>query len=284
MPQTTAYGLGLRDLGYQQGRDFDLVERWAYGAVYRLPVLAAELVELKPDIIIAAPTPAVVAAKAATSTIPIVSFMLADEVRLGLVKNDAHPEGNVTGILMRVEGLPAKQLQLAAEIFPGAQRIGVLINPAGADAAEQRHEVEAGAAGLSVAVQFAEARSPEDILGAIQSVTSERAEALLVLHDALFFVKRQRIAGLAAGARIPAIYGARDYVADGGLISYGVSLSASAQRLATYVDKIFNGTRPDELPVEFPTRLEMVINLKSANTLGLTIPKSFLVTADEIIQ
>lgn len=248
------------------------------------PQLATELVELKPDIILAAPTPAVVAAKSATSTIPIVSFMLADEVRLSLVANDAHPGSNVTGILMRVEGLPTKQLQIATQTVPGARRIGVLINPASVDATEQRHQVEAGGAALAVAVQFAEARTPDDLDGAFQTFAMERADALLVLYDALFFQERRRIAVLAAAARIPAIYGARDFVVDGGLVSYGVSLSSSARHLASYVDKIFNGARPGDLPVEFPTKLELVINLKTAKELGLTIPGSFLSLADEVIE
>lgn len=284
LPQSFAFIAGLQELGYQRGRNVDFATRSAYGHMERLPQLATELVELKPDIILAAPTPAVVAAKSATSTIPIVSFMLADEVRLGLVANDAHPGSNVTGILMRVEGLPTKQLQIATQTVPGARRIGVLINPASVDAAEQRHQVEAGGAALAVAVQFAEARTPDDLDGAFQTFAMERAEALLVLYDALFFQERRRIAVLAAAARIPAIYGARDFVVDGGLVSYGVSLSSSARHLASYVDKIFNGARPGDLPVEFPTKLELVINLKTAKALGLTIPGSFLSLADEVIE
>ena len=284
LPQSSAFMAGLQELGYQKGRDVDYATRWAYGRMERLPALATELVALKPDIILAAPTPAVVAAKSATSTIPIVSFMLADEVRLGLVANDANPGGNVTGILMRVEGLPTKQFQIATEIAPRARRIGVLINPTSVDAAEQRHQVEASAAALAVAIQFVEARKPDDLGAAFQTFTSERAEVLLVLYDALFFQERRRIAALAAATRIPAIYGARDFVADGGLVSYGVSLAASARRLASYVDKILNGARPGDLPVEFPTRLELVINLKTAKALGLTIPGSFLSLADEVIE
>jgi putative ABC transport system substrate-binding protein len=284
LPQSSAFMAGLQELGYQKGRDVDYATRWAYGQMERLPALATELVQLKPDIILAAPTPAVVAAKSATSTIPIVSFMLVDEVRLGLVANDAHPASNVTGILMRVDGLPTKQLQIATEMAPGARRIGVLINPASVDAAEQRHQVEASGAALAVATQFAEVRTPDDLDGAFQAFTSERAEALLVLYDALFFQKRRRIGALAAATRIPAIYGARDFVADGGLVSYGVSLAASARHLASYVDKIFNGAWPGDLPVEFPTKLELVINLKTAKAIELTVPGSFLSLADEVIE
>lgn len=284
LPQSSAFMAGLQELGYQKGRDVDYATRWAYGQMERLPALATELVELKPDIILAAPTPAVVAAKSATSTVPIVSFMLADEVRLGLVANDAHPGSNLTGILMRVEELPTKQLQIATQTVPAARRIGVLINSASVDAAGQRHQIEAAGAALAVAIQFAEAHTPDDLDDAFQTFTSERAEALLVLYDALFFQERRRIAALAAAARIPAIYGARDFVADGGLVSYGVSLAASARHLASYVDKILNGARPGDLPIEFPTQLELVINLKTAKALGLTIPGSFLSLADEVIE
>jgi len=284
LPQSSAFMVGLQELGYQQGRDFDYAQRWAYGHMDRLPSLAAELVELRPDIIFAAPTPAVVAAKTVTSTIPIVSFMLADEVRLGLVANDAHPGGNVTGILMRVEGLPTKQLQIATEAVPGARRIGVLINPASVDTAEQRHQVETAGSALGAAIQFVEARRPDDLDAAFQTFTSERAEALLVLYDALFFQERRKIAALAAAARVPAIYGARDFVADGGLMSYGVSLAASARNLASYVDKIFKGARPGDLPLEFPTKLELVINLKTAKALGITVPATLLIRADEVIE
>jgi putative ABC transport system substrate-binding protein len=283
-PQIAAFIEGLRDLGYQQGRDIDWVGRWASGRVDRLPALAVEVVALKPDIILAAPTPAVVAVKAVTSTIPIVSFMLADKVRLGLVANDAHPGGNVTGILMRVEGLSAKQFQIATEIVPGARRIAVLINPASVDALEQRRQVEIGGAISSVAIEFVEVRTPDDLVGAFQALMDGRAEALVVLYDALFFDERRRIAALVAAARIPAIYAARDHITEGGLISYGVSLSASARHLATYVDKILNGARPGDLPLEFPTRLEMVINLTAAKALGITLPQTLLVAADEVIE
>jgi len=284
LPQSTAFMAGLQELGYQLGRDIDVAARWAYGHMDRLPALAAELVELRPDIIVAVPTPAVVAAKSATSAIPIVSFMLADEVRLGLVANDAHPGGNVTGILMRVEGLPTKQLQIATQTVPSARRIGVLINPGSVDAAEQRHQVETSSAAMAVAIRFVEARTPDDLEGAFQTFTSERAEVLLVLYDALFFQERRRIAALAAAARIPAIYGARDFIADGGFVSYGVSLAASARNLATYVDKIFKGARPKDLPVEFPTKLELVINLQTAKALGFTVPDKLLALANDVVE
>ncbi len=158
----------------------------------------------------------------------------------------------------------------------------MLINPASVDAAEQRHQVETAGPALGVAIQFVEARKPDDLDTAFQTLTS--AEALLVLYDALFFQERRTLAALAAAARIPAIYGARDFVAEGGLMSYGVSLAASARHLASYIDKIFKGARPGELPVEFPTKLELVINLQTAKALGLIVPNSLLATADEVID
>jgi putative ABC transport system substrate-binding protein len=283
-PQYQAMLDGLRDLGYVESRDYEIVSKWAYGAMERLPALAAEMISLKPDIILANPTPAVAAAKALTGSIPIVSFMLADEVRLGLVESIARPGSNVTGLSMRVAGMAGKQIELATQTVIGATRIGVLSNAGSADAPTQRQEAEAASAALGLTNLTAEVRTAEEIDTAFQAFEREQTQAVVVLYDALFFQERKRIAALAAERSLPAIYAARDHVLDGGLISYGVSLRASARYHATYIDKILKGAKPANLPIEFPTQLDLVINLKTAKTLGLNVPPTLLALADEVIE
>ena len=283
-PQYEAWVGGLRELGYVEGRDYDIAAEWAFGVMERLPVLAEELVQLKPDVIVAAPTPAVVALRNKTASIPIVSFMLADEVRLGLVTSDARPGGNVTGLSMRLDGMVGKQLELATELVPAAKITGVLLNPASADAANQLAEAKAASSTLKLSPVLVEARSPGDISAAFQQFRDGGAQVVVVLYDALFFQERKRIADAAIAGGLPAIYAARDYVTDGGLSSYGISLRENARRVAAYIDKIFKGAAPGDLPVEFPTRLELVINLKTAHALGLTVPPMLLARADEVIE
>jgi putative ABC transport system substrate-binding protein len=283
-PQYQAFINGLRDLGYVEGRDYEIVSRFANGVMERLPPLAEEIVRLKPDVIFSNPTPAVVAARALTTSIPIVSFMLADEMRLGLVASHAHPGGNVTGLLMRVDGMVGKQIELAIQTCVGATKIGILFNPSSADATNQRREAEAASALLGVLSVYEQVGSPDEIDTALRQLGNERVQVVAVLYDALFFQERRRIANLAATLRLPVLYAARDHVVDGGLISYGISLRANARRAAVYIDKIFKGAKPAELPVEFPTRLELVINLQTAKTLGIEVPPSLLARADEVIE
>jgi putative ABC transport system substrate-binding protein len=282
--QYQAFINGLRDLGYVESRDYEIVSRFADGVMERLPPLAEEIVRLKPDVIFSNPTPAVVAARALTTSIPIVSFMLADEMRLGLVASHAHPGGNVTGLLMRVDGMVGKQIELAIQTCVGATKIGILFNPSSADATNQRREAEAASALLGVQSVYEQVRSPDEIDTALRQLGNERVQVVAVLYDALFFQERRRIANLAATLRLPVVYAARDHVVDGGLISYGISLRANARRTAVYIDKIFKGAKPAELPVEFPTRLELVINLQTAKALGLDLPASVLARADEVIE
>jgi putative ABC transport system substrate-binding protein len=283
-PQSDAFRAGLRELGYLEGVNYEMVEHWANGDMQRLLGLAQAVVQRNPDVILAAPTPAAVAAKNVTSDIPIVCFMLADEVRLGLVASDARPGGNVTGLAMRVDGMAGKQVQLATELLPSSKKIGLLLNAASSDtAAQARDAIEAGQA-LKLDCVVAEVQKPQDVDAAIQHLAAEHVSAIVVLYDALFFQQRQRIASLIEAAHAPAIYGARDHVADGGLMSYGVSLRANAHRAAYYFDQIFKGTQPGDLPIEFPTTLELVINLKKAKMLGLTVPPSLLARADEVIE
>jgi putative ABC transport system substrate-binding protein len=283
-PQYQAWVGGLRELGYVEGQDYEIVAKWAFGVMDRLPALAEELVQLKPDVIVAAPTPAVVALHTKTASIPIVSFMLADEVRLGLVASSARPGGNVTGLSMRLDGMVGKQMELATELIPTAKITGVLVNPTSADTANQLAEAKAACATLKLLPVFVEARSPSDISSAFQQFSDGGAQVVVVLYDALFFQERRRIADAAIAGGLPVVYAARDHVTDGGLSSYGISLRANARRVAVYIDKIFKGATPAELPIEFPTQLELVINLKAANAIGLAVPPMLLTRADEVIE
>jgi putative ABC transport system substrate-binding protein len=279
-----AFLQGMRDLGYVESRNFDMIYRYADGYAERLPALAEELVRLKPKVILAAATGQAVAAKNATATIPIVTPALADAVHLGLVVSEARPAGNVTGITPYVTGLPAKQMELAREIVPGARRIGVLNDLSDPKAPPQWEELEAAGRALEVSVVAAEVRSPDDLVNAIQRLSGQQLDAVIVLQTSMLLSERQKIAALAAAMRIPVIYGYREHVVDGGLISYGVDLRDCFRHSAVYVDKILKGTPPGDLPVEFPTKLELVINLKAAKALGLKIPPSFLARADEVIE
>jgi putative ABC transport system substrate-binding protein len=279
-----AFLQGMRDLGYVESRNFDMVYRYADGYAERMPALAEELVRLKPKVILAAATGQAIAAKNATATIPIVTPALADAVHLGLVASDARPGGNVTGITPYVPGLPAKQLELAREIVPGARRIGVLNDANDPKAPPQREELEAAGRSLEVNVVVAEVHSPDDLVNAIQTLRDQQLDTVIVLQTSMLLSERQKIAALAAAMRMPMIYGYREHVVDGGLISYGVGLRDCFRRSAVYVDKILKGTAPGDLPVEFPTKLELVINLKAAKALGLKIPPTLLVRADEVIE
>ena len=275
---------GMRELGYTEGRDFDMVYRFANGDYDRMPTLAAELAELNPNVFIAPATAQAVAIKKVTTTIPIVVGALADAVGLGLVASAARPGGNVTGISPYVEGLPAKQLELAREIVPGATRIGLLDDPTDPKAHPQRREIEAGGQELRVKVVVAEARTAGEIGPAYDLFSAERVEVVVVEQSVMLINARKQTAEAAAAKKLPSVYGYREHVEAGGLISYGVNLSWCYHRAAYYVDKILKGAKPADLPVEFPTEIELVINLKTARALGLTIPPTLLVRADEVIE
>jgi ABC-type uncharacterized transport system substrate-binding protein len=210
--------------------------------------------------------------------------MLTDEVRLGLVENAARPGGNVTGLAMRVDGMAGKLFELATEAVPGGMRIGIFVNTTSIDSAAQLREVGSAAAALNMERIVAEVRQPGDLEAAVKHLAAERVASVAVLYDALFFQERHRIATLFAAAQLPAVCGARDHAVEGGLMSYGISLRASAYRVATYLDKIFKGASPGDLPIEFPTKLELVINLKTARALGLDVPATLLARADEVIE
>jgi putative ABC transport system substrate-binding protein len=266
------------------GRQFDIVYRFADGYIERLPSLAEELVRLNPDVILAPASGPAVAAKKATATIPIVTPALADAVHLGLIASDSRPGGNVTGITPYVAGLPAKQMELAREVVPSAARIGVLANLSDPKAPPQWEELEAAGRELGVNVVAEDVATPDDLDGAFQALARKRADVLIVLQTSMLVSERRKIAALAATTRLPAIYGYREHVDDGGLVSYGVDLRACFRRGAYYVHKILKGVPPRDLPVEFPTKLELVINLKTAKALGLEVPPTLLARADEVIE
>jgi putative ABC transport system substrate-binding protein len=281
-----AFRQGLRELGWVEGQNIVIEYRFAEGRLERLPDLAAELVRLKVDIIVASPTPGVAAAKNATETIPIVMLSgSADPVGLGFIASLARPGGNVTGLSYSVgPEIFSKGLELLKETVPKIRRVAILSNPASPVQPLIIREVNAAARSMGVQLQLLEARGPNEFDGAFAAMAKERVGALLVVADSIFLLHRTRLADLAARSRLPAAYGVREHVEAGGLMSYGPSLRDVFRRGATYVDKILKGAKPGDLPVEQPTKFELVLNLKTAKALGLTIPDSLLRRADEVIQ
>jgi ABC-type uncharacterized transport system substrate-binding protein len=275
---------GMRELGLIEGRDFDMVYRSAEFHLERLPKAAEELVQLNPAIIIAGATIQAVAAKKATDTIPIVVPVLADPVGLGFVTSEARPSGNVTGIAPYVEGLPAKQLELAREVVPGATRIGLVDDVNDPKAHPQRREIEAAGKELEIKIVPAEVGNAGDIGSAYDAFAAAGVEVVVMEQSSLLVNSRKRVAEAAAATKLPTVYGYREHVEAGGLISYGVNLNSCFHRAAYYVDKILKGAKPGDLPVEFPTKIELVINLKTAKAIGITLPRSLLERADEVIE
>jgi len=280
-----AFRQGLRELGWVEGQNIVIDYRYAEGRVDRLPDLAADPVRLKVDLIVSEGTQGVTAAKNATDTIPIVMTTVRDPVGTGLIASLARPGGNVTG-MSGSAGLEivAKQLELLKETVPKIRRVAILSNPANAYHQLAIKEVNVAARSLGVQLQLLEARGPNEFDSAFAAMAKERVGALLVLSDGVLNSHRTRLADLAARSRLPAAYGVRESVEAGGLMSYGPSFLDSYRRAATYVDQILKGTKPAELPVEQPTKYELVINMKTAKALGLTIPQSVLLRADHVIE
>jgi ABC-type uncharacterized transport system substrate-binding protein len=274
---------GMRELGYVEGRDFDIAYGEAHFQTDQLPRVAAELVKLAPDVILAGATIEAVAASKATSTIPMVVAVLADPVALGLTTSDARPTGNVTGIMPYVKGLPSKQLELARELVPGATRIGLIDDVIDPKAHPQRQEIEAAGRSLEIEIVPVEVRTAADIDTAYQALASAGVQAVVVEQSNMLANSSKPIAQTAALKKVPSVYGYRQHVDAGGLVSYGVNLDWCNHRAAYFVDKILKGAKPSDLPIEFPTHLELVINLKTAKALGITVPPSLLVRADEVI-
>ena len=274
----------LRELGYVEG--VNLVTEWrdAEGKTERFGDLAAELVRLKVDVIVAANPAATIAAKKSTASIPIVMVNTPDPVQLGLVVSLGRPGGNVTGTTTLSADLSIKQLELLKEAVPRAVRIAVLWNPSNPWHPLALKGLEAAARSLAVQLQILEMRGPEEFDNAFAAMTRERAGAVLVLADPMIFFHRTRLADLAAKRHLPAIYGLRGHVDAGGLMSYWADQADLYRRVGSYVDRILKGAKPGDLPIEQPTRFELVINLKTAKAIGLTIQQSLLARADEVIR
>jgi putative ABC transport system substrate-binding protein len=274
----------LRDVGYVEGRNLAIEWRDAEGKPERFGDLAAELVRLKVDVIVAANPAATFAVKRSTASIPIVMMNTPDPVQLGLVVSLGRPGGNVTGTTTLSADLSIKQLELLKEAVPRAVRIAVLSNPSNSWHPLAIKGAEAAARSLAVQLQIVAVRGPEELDNAFTAMTRERAGAVLVLADPTTFFHRTRLADLAAKRRLPAMYGPRGYADAGGLMSYWAHNADLYRRVGSYVDRILKGAKPGDLPVEQPTRFEFVINLKTAKTLGLTIPQSLLRRADQVIE
>jgi putative ABC transport system substrate-binding protein len=282
-----AFLKGLHDLGYVEGRNVVIEFRSAEGKDERLPALAAELVAFRVDVILASGTLAALTAKRATKTIPIVFSPAADPVGSGLVTSLVRPGGNVTGLSVLAPELVGKRLELLTQTIPGISRIAVLWQPGAYGERMDKDmlkETDVAARALGVPVHFVEARGPADFNRAFSDMARARASVLSVLGSNMFTGQRRRLVELAATNRLPAVYTVREFVDAGGLMSYGPNLVDLYRRAATYVDKILKGVKPADLPVEQPTKFELVINMMTAKALGLTIPQSVLGRADEVIQ
>ena len=275
---------GLRDLGYLEGKNIVVEGRWYGEDLERLPSLAAELVRAKVDVIVAGAAPAPEEAQRATSTIPIVMAAHPDPVGSGLVLSLAKPGGNVTGLSFLAPELVGKQLELLKEMVPGISRVGVLWNPTVPSQALNLREAEVAARSLALRLQVLDVRVSSDFVNVFAAMRNERVGGFIAFGGSMFFAERSRIVELADQSRLPAIYMVREYVDVGGLMAYGPSLRENWRRAATYVDKILKGAKPADLPIEQPTKFELLINLKTAKALGITIPQSVLLRASETIE
>jgi len=279
-----AFRQGLRERGWVEGRNAVIEWRFAEGRMERFPDLAADLVRLKVDLIVTTGGPAARAAKQATTTIPIVAVAVSDPVGQGFVASLARPGGNVTGLATLFPELAVKRLGLLKEILPGVSRVAVLWNAANPGNVIILRGVQAAARTLGVTLQSREVRGPDDFEAAFAKMSRERHDALMILDDPLLFQYRASIVDFAAKMRLPTMHPFRESVEAGGLIAYSVNLAELNRRAAEYVDKILKGADPAELPIEQPTEFELVINLKTAKALGLTIPPSLLQRADQVIE
>lgn len=279
-----AFRQGLRDLGYVEGQTITVEYLWAEGRSDRFADFAADLVRAKVDLILVWGTTAVIAAKQATSAIPIVFVAVGDPVGSGVVISLARPGGNVTGLATLGTEIAGKRLELLREIVPRIGRVAVLRNLINPVSASMLKETQIAAQALGVQLQVVEVKDPGEFESAFSAMTKGRADALIVLGDPVFLSYRTRLGDLAAKHRVPAIYWDSQFVEARGLISYGVSITDLFRRAATYVNKILKGTKPTDLPVEQPTKFEFVINLKAAKQIGLTIPPNVLARADRVIK
>jgi putative ABC transport system substrate-binding protein len=279
-----AFRKGLRDLGYVEGENIALEFRYAEGKLERLPQLASELVRLPVNVIVTATAPAISAARDATSTIPIVFAISGSPEVSGFVQSLARPGGNITGLSIVAADLSAKRLELLKEIAGNASRIAVLWNPDIGDMRSRMQEVQAATKRLKVEVQSLEVRAPDDFARAFVRLSQQRADALFVMADPLTLFHRNNIVERAAALRLPAIYETRDFADAGGLMSYGPDIAENYRRAAVYVNKILKGEKTRDIPVEAPTKFELVVNLRTAKAIGVAIPQSIMLRADKVIQ
>ncbi|HEX9277408.1 MAG TPA: ABC transporter substrate-binding protein [Casimicrobiaceae bacterium] len=279
-----AFVQGLRDLGYIEGQNLVVERRFMEGKAERLPELAAELVTLNVHVIVAGGQPPPVAAKRATATIPIVMTNFSDPVGLGLVTNLARPGGNITGLALLTVELVTKQLQLLTQAVPKVSHVALLTNPSNPGAALQRRDAETAARALGLQLQVLEAQRLDELAAAFDAMTSQRAGAVLLPGDSILYFYRKQIADLAIKNRLPALFAPREFAEAGGLMAYGANIADLYRRAANYVDRILKGANPGDLSIEQPTKFELVINVKTAKALGITIPQSLLQRADEVIH
>ena len=282
--QIEALQAGLRELGYIEGNNLKVEYRFGGPQSERLDAIASELVELRPDVIVTAGTPATFAAKRATTTIPIVMSPVGDPVQVGLVASLAHPGGNITGVSLDASELARKRVEVLKELVPPIARLGILGNAANPATQFWSKETQLAARALGLEPALFEVRELNELTAAFAAMQRNGVDAVAVETDAIFTSAQRQITTLAIEYHLPAMYESPEFVQDGGLISYGPSLAKMTRRSATFVDKILKGVKPTDLPIEQPTNFELVINLKTANALGLTVPPSLLARADEVIE
>jgi putative ABC transport system substrate-binding protein len=279
-----AFREGLRDLGYVEGQNILIEYRWAEGNYQRFPDLVADLVNLKVDLILTAGTPGALAAKRATQTIPIVMAVTGDAVGTGLVSSLARPGGNLTGLTMMVPDLEGKRLEILREVVPKLTTLVVLLNTANPLTAIQWKQTKISAKTLGIQLQPVELRRPEEFKDAFAKVARQRPDGITMVADRFLLAHRMQIVDFVAKTRLPAIYPYRDFVVAGGLMSYSPSYEDLFRRSATYVDKILKGAKPSDLPIEQPTKFELLVNMKTAKTLGVPMPPSLLLRADHVVE
>jgi putative ABC transport system substrate-binding protein len=279
-----AFRDGLKALGHVEGQDIGIEYRWADGNVARLPELAKDLVQQKVDIILAGGSVGAEAAKHATSLIPIVAAGVGDLVELGLVTSLARPGGNLTGFVGAAPETAAKRFQIVKEIKPEARRAAVLWNSASSNAKLEWNVAKKFAAANNIVVALHDARNLDELRNALASIPQSAPDVLVVLNDPFMFTYRKIVADAARQLQLPAVYGYREYVEDGGMISYGASITDTYRRAADYVDRILRGAQPADLPIQLPTKFELVVNLTTAKAIGFAVPQTLLATADEVIQ